>query len=167
MRTSQRATEWHFPCSDYVTLICRVSQSVNRASVCYLHFSETKKTPLFKQYMTKAINRIFTKYVLLDQHSYTNALLLWLNNTHARPDEMISHISISYCCILRDWILLSWEKSGKYRNEVPYELSFLSLFIYSCTSVSYPSLFSRTWQVTHFFWHEMNSEQYLNWAFTD
>ena len=33
-----------------------------------------------------------------------------------------------------------WEKSGKYRNELPFELSFLSLFIYSCTSVSYPSL---------------------------
>ena len=39
--------------------------------------------------------------------------------------------------------LLSWRKSGKYRNELPYELSLLSLLIYSCTAVTYPSLHIR------------------------
>ena len=45
---------------------------------------------------------------------------------------------ISIFCVTE---LLTWEKSCKYRNEVPYDLSFLSLFIYSCTSVSYPCEF--------------------------
>ena len=62
---------------------------------------------------------------------------------------------------------VTYEKSGKYRNELQYELSFLSLLIYSCTAVSYPSLFSRTCLVTLYYWYEMNSEQYLNWAFKD
>ena len=58
--------------------------------------------------------------------------------------------------------LLSWGKSGKYRKELPYELSFLSLFIYSCTSVSYPSLFqSDVPSNTLLLGYQMNSEQYL------
>ena len=47
--------------------------------------------------------------------------------------------------------LLSWGK-------LPYELSFLSLFIYSCMSVGYPSLFSRACLVTLYYWYQMNSE---------
>ena len=39
-------------------LICRVYQSMNDVTVCYLHFSQTKKsTPLSKQHMTKSINQ--------------------------------------------------------------------------------------------------------------
>ena len=39
---------------------------------------------------------------------------------------------------------LAGKKSGKYSNELPYELYFLSLLIYSCTTVSYPSVPSNT-----------------------
>ena len=39
---------------------------------------------------------------------------------------------------------LAGKQSGKYCNKLPYELSFLSLLIYLCMAVSYPSLFSWT-----------------------
>ena len=41
-------------------------------------------------------------------------------------------------------LLSSWKKSDKYRNELPYELSFLLLLIYSRTAASYLNLLSRT-----------------------
>ena len=128
-------------------LICRVYPTVNDVSVCYLHFSETKKpTPLFKQHMTKAINQYnFHKVRLTGSAFLTNALLLRLNNPYVRLDEMRTWSCSKYLTLLHSTRLnyLAGEKSGIYRNELPYELSFLSLLIYSCTAVSYPSLLMR------------------------
>ena len=71
---------------------------------------------------------------------------------------------------------LAGEKSGKYRNNLQYKLSLLSLLICSCTAVSYPSLFSRTclqclvtlyFRTCLYYWYQMDLEQYLNWAFKD
>ena len=59
------------------------------------------------------------------------------------------------------------KESGKCRNELPYELSFLSLLIYSCTSCKLSEFIqsdapSNTLLLIP---NEFVSEQYLNWAF--
>ena len=51
---------------------------------------------------------------------------------------------------------LAGKKSGKYDNKLQYELSLLLLLIYSCTAVSYPSLFIRMCLVTLYYWYQMN-----------
>ena len=58
-----------------------------------------------------------------------------------RPDEIAHLILFQISDIFCMTELLSWEKSGKYPNELPYELSFLALFIYSYKSVSYSCAF--------------------------
>ena len=65
--------------------ICHVYQIVDDVSVCYLHFSETKKpTLLFIQHITKSINQQnFHKVRLTGSAFLTNALLLRLNNNQS------------------------------------------------------------------------------------
>ena len=110
-----------------------------------------------------------TTYVHLTGSVFlTDALLLRLNNNQSiraarwnttwSCSKYLTFIALTTAAFYATE-LLNWGKSGKYRNE--YELSFLVLFIYSCTLVSYPSLFSRTYLVTIYYWYQMNSEQDL------
>ena len=77
--------------------ICHVYQMVNDVSVCYLHFSETKKhTLLFIQHITKSINQQnFHKVRLTGSAFLTNALLLRLNNNQSiRTARWIAHLIV-------------------------------------------------------------------------
>ena len=100
--------------------------------------------------MTKALNQYNFYNVRLTGSAFlTNALLLRLN-TEQPLSTSISDMSI-FCATE----LLSWEKSGKCRNEVPYELPFCNVAVYLFMHVSIKviraSLFSRTCRVTLYY----------------
>ena len=112
-----------------------VSSFIYVANLAELTLGPKKSTSLFKQKLTK-VN--FHK-VRLTGSAF---------NPYARPDEMHTWSCSKYLALeFYATELLSWGKSGKYRNELPYELSFCRcLPTPTCTSVSYSSLFCRTCQ---------------------
>ena len=85
-------------------------------------------------------------------------------NPYARPDEMHTSSCSKYLTLeFYETELLSWGKSGKYRNKLPYELYFqLSLFTYSYMHVSELFEFIQSdVPVTLYYCCKINSEQYL------
>ena len=115
--------------------ICRVYQTVNDVSVCYYCTFHGRKYPLRfsnNKLLNRSISISFTTK-LAGWVSLTAALLLWLNNNpciHAAHSVFqIFRISI-FAAAFHATELLSWAKSGKYRNDWPYELSYLLLCIH-------------------------------------
>ena len=136
----------YFSTIDYVTFpLFNPAGFIRLWMMCQsaITFHRQNKTLCFSNNMTKSINQSnFHKVELTGSERSTIALLLWLNNNpniRWNADSVLEIFCISvFASAFYATELLSWAKSGEYRNKWRCELSFLLLFIRLCATLIYP-----------------------------